>query len=226
MAKKSPLDLVILDFLKYIPQPKRDDYELILRRCNFSDVGDPLFPVMLFLLFLQDNLADGTENLAVEIKSLKSRLESTGIQENPVKTSRWKIIIIVLAAIQIFLSIFCIYKIAENPRPVRTYEPTSNPTEIQKLNFYWDMKLEHAKNERQNTMNETLAKIMFPALLILMIIIMIADIFMIRRIARMIRESTSQNEESPRHNIKELCEITEGEDILGTLSEDEGRPES
>ena len=56
MAEPFNFELTITDFLKYMPEAKRHDYELMLRRCNFSDPADPMFPVMLFLLFFQDNL--------------------------------------------------------------------------------------------------------------------------------------------------------------------------
>ena len=57
MAEPFNFELTLTDFLKYMPEAKRHDYELMLRRCNFSDPADPMFPVMLFLLFFQDNLA-------------------------------------------------------------------------------------------------------------------------------------------------------------------------
>ena len=67
MAESSDFNLILTDFLKYVPEPKRHDYELMLRRCNFSDPADPMFPVMLFLLFFQDNLADRMEELTEEV---------------------------------------------------------------------------------------------------------------------------------------------------------------
>ena len=50
MAEPFNFELILMDFLKYMPEAKRHDYELMLRRCNFSDPADPMFPVMLFLL--------------------------------------------------------------------------------------------------------------------------------------------------------------------------------
>ena len=54
MAEPFNFELILMDFLKYMPEAKRHDYELMLRRCNFSDPADPMFPVMLFLLFFQE----------------------------------------------------------------------------------------------------------------------------------------------------------------------------
>ena len=55
MAEPFNFELTLTDFLKYLPEAKRHDYELMLRRCNFSDPADPMFPVMLFLQhFLPD----------------------------------------------------------------------------------------------------------------------------------------------------------------------------
>ena len=72
MAEPFNFELILTDFLKYMPEAKRHDYELMLRRCNFSDPADPMFPVMLFLLFFQDNLADRLEELTEEIKAQKT----------------------------------------------------------------------------------------------------------------------------------------------------------
>ena len=71
MAEPFNFELILMDFLKYMPEAKRHDYELMLRRCNFSDPADPMFPVMLFLLFFQDNLADRMEELTEEVKAQK-----------------------------------------------------------------------------------------------------------------------------------------------------------
>ena len=82
MAESSDFNLILTDFLKYVPEPKRHDYELMLRRCNFSDPADPMFPVMLFLLFFQDNLADRMEELTEEVtrrgKRISRRTNSGG----------------------------------------------------------------------------------------------------------------------------------------------------
>ena len=72
MAEPFNFELTLTDFLKYMPEAKRHDYELMLRRCNFSDPADPMFPVMLFLLFFQDNLADRMEELTEEVKAQKT----------------------------------------------------------------------------------------------------------------------------------------------------------
>ena len=45
MAEPFNFELTLTDFLKYLPEAKRHDYELMLRRCNFSDPADPMFPV-------------------------------------------------------------------------------------------------------------------------------------------------------------------------------------
>ena len=75
MTKKSNFEQIIADILDCFPKSKRHIYELMLRRCNFTDPGEPLFPVMLFLLFVQDNLKDGTLALADEVKSLSKKLK-------------------------------------------------------------------------------------------------------------------------------------------------------
>ena len=147
MAELFNFELTLTDFLKYMPEAKRHDYELMLRRCNFSDPADPMFPVMLFLLFFQDNLADRMEELTEEVKTQKTLPSTDHSAVAPERKFCWKIVIAVLMAVQLMLTVFGVFCLTFRDFPS---QPTMNPalshsSEIQKINRYWDTKLQYAQ---------------------------------------------------------------------------------
>ena len=147
MAEPFNFELTLTDFLKYMPEAKRHDYELMLRRCNFSDPADPMFPVMLFLLFFQDNLADRMEELTEEVKAQKTIPPTDHTAAAPERKSCWEIVVAVLMAVQLMLTIFGIFCLTFRDFPS---QPIMNPaishsSEIQKINHYWDAKLQYAQ---------------------------------------------------------------------------------
>ena len=150
MAEPFNFELILTDFLKYMPDAKRSDYELMLRRCNFSDPADPMFPVMLFLLFFQDNLADRMDGLTEEIQDLKliPPTENVGVSESRGK-SCWNIVITILLAIQLFLTVFVVFFLTMRDFPVypKNSAAISYSNEIQNINRYWDIKLQQAERE-------------------------------------------------------------------------------
>ena len=147
MAEPFNFELTLTDFLKYMPEAKRHDYELMLRRCNFSDPADPMFPVMLFLLFFQDNLADRMEELTEEVKAQKTIPPTDHTAAAPERKSCWEIVVAVLMAVQLMLTVFGIFCLTFRDFPS---QPIMNPaishsSEIQKINHYWDAKLQYAQ---------------------------------------------------------------------------------
>ena len=147
MAEPFNFELTLTDFLKYMPEAKRHDYELMLRRCNFSDPADPMFPVMLFLLFFQDNLADRMEELTEEVKAQKTIPPTDHAAAAPERKSCWKVVVTVLMAVQLMLTVFSIFCLTFRDFPS---QPIMNPaishsSEIQKINRYWDAKLQYAQ---------------------------------------------------------------------------------
>lgn len=147
MAEQFNFELTLTDFLKYMPEAKRHDYELMLRRCNFSDPADPMFPVMLFLLFFQDNLADRMEELTEEVKAQKTIPPTDHTAAAPERKSCWEIVVAVLMAVQLMLTVFGIFCLTFRDFPS---QPIMNPaishsSEIQKINHYWDAKLQYAQ---------------------------------------------------------------------------------
>lgn len=147
MAEQFNFELTLTDFLKYLPEAKQHDYELMLRRCNFSDPADPMFPVMLFLLFFQDNLADRMEELTEEVKAQKTIPPTDHTAAAPERKSCWEIVVAVLMAVQLMLTVFGIFCLTFRDFPS---QPIMNPaishsSEIQKINHYWDAKLQYAQ---------------------------------------------------------------------------------
>ena len=147
MAEPFNFELIFMDFLKYMPEAKRHDYELMLRRCNFSDPADPMFPVMLFLLFFQDNLADRMEELTEEVKAQKMIPPTEHAAVAPERKSCRKIVVTVLLAVQLMLTVFGVFCLTFRDFPS---QPIMNPalshsSEIQKINRYWDAKLQYAQ---------------------------------------------------------------------------------
>ena len=109
MTKKSNFEQIIADILDCFPKSKRHIYELMLRRCNFTDPGEPLFPVMLFLLFVQDNLKDGTLALADEVKSLSKKLKenngTAAVSVSGTPSRFWKYAVPVILILQLVLKL-------------------------------------------------------------------------------------------------------------------------
>lgn len=148
MAESSDFNLILTDFLKYVPEPKRHDYELMLRRCNFSDPADPMFPVMLFLLFFQDNLADRMEELTEEVTRRENESPAAQIPVVvPERKSGWKIGIVVLLAVQLLLIVFGVFCLItrELPSQIKSDSAISHSSEIRRINRYWDEKLQYAR---------------------------------------------------------------------------------
>ena len=143
MAEPFNFELILMDFLKYMPEAKRHDYELMLRRCNFSDPADPMFPVMLFLLFFQDNLADRLEKLTEEVKAPKTIPPTDHAAAAPERKSCWKIVVAVLMAVQLMLTVFGIFCLIFRDFPSQPI--MTHSSEIQKINRYWDAKLQYAQ---------------------------------------------------------------------------------
>ena len=141
MTKKSNFEQIIADILDCFPKSKRHIYELMLRRCNFTDPGEPLFPIMLFLLFVQDNLKDGTLTLSDEVKNLSKKIkENHGTVSVPGTVDRfWKYAAPVIIALQLILSSLTLGMIHSQEHTVYQYAPSENAcnAEIQSINKYW-----------------------------------------------------------------------------------------
>ena len=206
MAEPFNFELTLTDFLKYMPEAKRHDYELMLRRCNFSDPADPMFPVMLFLLFFQDNLADRMEELTEEVKTQKTIPPTDHAAAAPERKSCWKIVVAVLMAVQLILTVFCVFCLTFRELPTQTImnPAISHSSEIQKINRYWDAKLQYAQKgsfgmNRLDQIPETellgavlLVLILFLGLMVLQIIWLVLTVRGLRNSEKRLDEATGR----------------------------------
>lgn len=224
MAEPFNFELTLTDFLKYMPEAKRHDYELMLRRCNFSDPADPMFPVMLFLLFFQDNLADRMEELTEEVKAQKTIPPTDHTAAAPERKSCWEIVVAVLMAVQLMLTVFGIFCLTFRDFPS---QPIMNPaishsSEIQKINHYWDAKLQYAQKgnfcmNRLDLIPET--ELMGAVLLIFILflgLMALQSIWLVLTV-RGLRNSEKRLDEATRRH-RNLTQLKKTEELMAFLN--------
>lgn len=224
MAEPFNFELTLTDFLKYMPDAKRHDYELMLRRCNFSDPADPMFPVMLFLLFFQDNLADRMEELTEEVKAQKTIPPTDHTVAAPDRKSNWKIVVAVLMAVQLMLTVFGVFCLIFRDFPSQPImnPATSHSSEIQKINHYWDAKLQYAQKgnfcmNRLDLIPET--ELMGAVLLIFILFLGLMALQFIGLVlaARGLRNSEKRLDEAPRRH-RNLTQQKKTEELMAFLN--------
>ena len=225
MAEPFNFELTLTDFLKYMPDAKRHDYELMLRRCNFSDPADPMFPVMLFLLFFQDNLADRMEELTEEVKAQKTIPSTDHAAVAPERKSCWKIVITVLMAVQLMLTVFCVFCLTFRDFPSQPImnSAISHSSEIQKINRYWDAKLQYAQKgnfcmNRLDLIPET--ELMGAVLLILIFFLglMVLQIIWLVLTVRGLRNSEKRLDEATERLHRNLTQQKKTEELMAFLN--------
>lgn len=225
MAEPFNFELILTDFLKYMPEAKRHDYELMLRRCNFSDPADPMFPVMLFLLFFQDNLADRLEDLTEEVKAQKTIPSMDHAVAAPERKSCWKIVVAVLMAVQLMLTVFGVFCLTFRELPTQTImnSAVSHSSEIQKINRYWDAKLQYAQKgsfgmNRLDLIPET--ELMGAVLLILIFFLglMALQIIWLVLTVRGLRNSEKRLDEATGRLHRNLTQQKKTEELMAFLN--------
>ena len=221
MAEPFNFELILTDFLKYMPEAKRHDYELMLRRCNFSDPADPMFPVMLFLLFFQDNLADRLEKLTEEVKAPKTIPPTDHAAAAPERKSCWKIVVAVLMAVQLMLTVFGIFCLIFRDFPSQPI--MTHSSEIQKINRYWDAKLQYAQKgsfgmNRLDLIPET--EFMGAVLLILIFFLglMVLQIIWLVLTVRGLRNSEKRLDEATGRLHRNLTQQKKTEELMAFLN--------
>ena len=221
MAEPFNFELILMDFLKYMPEAKRHDYELMLRRCNFSDPADPMFPVMLFLLFFQDNLADRMEELTEEVKAQKTIPPTDHAAAAPERKSCWKIVVAVLMAVQLMLTVFGIFCLIFRDFPSQPI--MTHSSEIQKINRYWDAKLQYAQKgsfgmNRLDLIPET--EFMGAVLLILIFFLglMVLQIIWLVLTVRGLRNSEKRLDEATGRLHRNLTQQKKTEELMAFLN--------
>ena len=148
-AEQVSVETAVQEFIRFLPEEKRKDYELMIRRCNFHDPTEPMFPIMLFLLFFQESIGDSVariEESVAEVKGMpppkcgkkgKSRFSF-------LRRAGWVLIASAVAA----LLMFGLFR-KNPPSAEKTRQPASQTAkhELQEINRYWQHKLKKDEAE-------------------------------------------------------------------------------
>ena len=133
-------DIVIMDYIRFLPEEKRKDYEVMLRRCNFHDSDDPLFPIMLFLLFFQESVSYNVDRIDDSISEMKSVLQKSG-QDKFAWYGAWISKFVLIALTIVNLLTFCMVLSSPAGKTVKATVRTAQ-NELQAIHNYWTKKLE------------------------------------------------------------------------------------
>ena len=133
-------DIVIMDYIRFLPEEKRKDYEVMLRRCNFHDSDDPLFPIMLFLLFFQESVSYNVDRIDDSISEMKSVLQKCG-QDKFTRYGTWITKFVLIALTIVNLLMFGLVLSSPAGKIVKATVRTAQ-NELQTIHNYWTQKLE------------------------------------------------------------------------------------
>lgn len=149
--KEKNVNGIISDMLEHVPADKRDEFEMILRCCNFYSVEDPLFPIVLFLLFFQESIDDCQSKVAESLTKLENMLAETKGVEIP-KTDAPKhrfssrtVAEVILGFVLLFLSMFYYVKYMNAEKRERHHVNYGvENTELEQLNRHLQYNVSHA----------------------------------------------------------------------------------
>ena len=142
------VETAVQEFIRFLPEEKRKDYELMIRRCNFHDPTEPMFPIMLFLLFFQESIGDSIariEESVAEVKGMPSKCGKKGKSRfSFLRRAGWVLIASAVAA----LLMFGLFR-KNPPSAEKTRQPASQTAkhELQEINRYWQHKLKKDEAE-------------------------------------------------------------------------------
>ena len=147
-AEQVSVETAVQEFIRFLPEEKRTDYELMIRRCNFHDPTEPMFPIMLFLLFFQESIGDSVariEESVAEVKGMPSKCGKKGKSRfSFLRSAGWVLIASAVAA----LLMFGLFR-KNPPFAERTPQPAPQAAkhELQEINRYWQHKLKNDEAE-------------------------------------------------------------------------------
>ena len=143
------VETAVQEFIRFLPEEKRKDYELMIRRCNFHDPTEPMFPIMLFLLFFQESIGDSVARIEESVAELKGMPPpKCGKKEKSrfsiLRRAGWVLIASAVAA----LLMFGLFR-KNPPFAERTPQPAPQAAkhELQEINRYWQHKLKNDEAE-------------------------------------------------------------------------------
>ena len=136
-----PIETAVKEFVRFLPEEKRNDYELMLRRCNFHDDDDPLFPILLFLLFFQESVGENVNRIEASVAGLKASFPQCAKAGN----DRWMVPILFFGLIALMIVHLLTFGCGELRRlPRENTLETAAPTprrELLDIQYYWMRKL-------------------------------------------------------------------------------------
>ena len=147
-AEQVSVETAVQEFIRFLPEEKRKDYELMIRRCNFHDPTEPMFPIMLFLLFFQESIGDSVARIEESVAEVKGTPPKCGKKEKSrfsfLRRAGWVLIALAVAA----LLMFGLFR--NNPPSAERTPQTAPQTakhELQEINRYWQHKLKKDEAE-------------------------------------------------------------------------------
>ena len=147
-AKKQTekIETSVKDFVSVFPEEKREYYELILRRCNFHDTTDPLYPIMLFLLFFQESVGENAKQVEESIADLKASYSKNEKEvrriRKPISLYHYALLVLTILNLLVFTlgSVKRSSSEPVQPNPEETVEETPR-NELRAIHRYWTRKL-------------------------------------------------------------------------------------
>ena len=155
-AKKQmeKIETSVKDFVSVFPEGKREYYELILRRCNFHDTTDPLYPIMLFLLFFQESVDENVKQLEESISDLKTSFSGNEKEirriRKPVSLFHYGLLALIIVNLLVvsFGSVRWSRPETVATTPDETVVEETPRTELQAIHRYWTRKLAEKTDDR------------------------------------------------------------------------------
>ena len=140
------IEISIRDFVSVFPEEKRGFYELLLRKCNFHEPTDPLYPIMLFLLFFQESVSENAKQVEESIADLKASFSKNEKEIRRIRKpiSLYHCALLVLTILNLLVFSLGSVKWSSSdpalPDPEETVEETPR-NELRAINRYWTKKL-------------------------------------------------------------------------------------
>ena len=136
------VEAAIMDFVRFFPEEKQAEFELLLKRCNFHDVTDPGFPIMLFLLYFQEGICEKIESLEGAV-----RKNIPAAAEQPTKPPLrahgkllWSVSA-VIAAVAAGVVLGLSFHSGPAVNPAKEIRRREAPVSMREINLYWRRKL-------------------------------------------------------------------------------------
>ena len=143
------VEAAIMDFVRFFPEEKRSEFELLLKRCNFHDVTDPGFPIMLFLLYFQEGICDKLESLEEAVRKNTIPQEVASPTPNPLKRVSCKRFLCISAVIAAIAAGVLLWLFLQGGPAVKTAECRRDPpASMREINLYWRRKLAESDRMR------------------------------------------------------------------------------